>query len=425
MFRGASTKLDLFKRRPDLVDAGRYVIKTDVDPDVFALFMTRLWDGDSNVEVTPENADQLRALCDELGFSGFNEELRAIQARGGSKAWKDLVVVRSRVDRHDVLIEQLQRRVLELENQLSGIAQKVDNPADFMADQLHQFNAMNERFYEHIEPVVSMLQALYDDVMPSAEEQQHAMVSQRSHQAAAPVHATKGPLAHPRHKVITPVVAANAPQRASVPGHLGLPTAEEVSRLKDAERHGNPNKQKIAVASSMGQIERVQPLKIDAIDPLNGIIAHLTRECRGNVHAKGIVKVITNNKNETAKNAADIGTNSGFRSADLPNQWISYDFSRWRVSPTSYSIRTVDRFYPKSWVFEVSHDGSEGSWEVVDRRDNNEELIGYFVTTNFAISDPPRGSFRFVRLRQTGENHSGSYCLALTSLEVFGTLSSQ
>ena len=34
------TRLDLFRRRPELVNAGRYAIQSDVDFDVFGLFMT-------------------------------------------------------------------------------------------------------------------------------------------------------------------------------------------------------------------------------------------------------------------------------------------------------------------------------------------------------------------------------------------------
>ena len=112
------TKLSLFKTKPELVGTGRYAIQSDVDPDVFAMFMTRLYGGETE-KVTPANADQLRALCDELGFSGFDEELRAVQAAAGDwRVRKDLVCVRGRVERHDVLLEQLQLRVLELERRL-------------------------------------------------------------------------------------------------------------------------------------------------------------------------------------------------------------------------------------------------------------------------------------------------------------------
>ena len=158
-------------------------------------------------------------------------------------------------------------------------------------------------------------------------------------------------------------------------------------------------------------------------NPLNGIIAHLTRECGGNVHEKGVIKVTASSCIDEAKNVADLGTDSYFYSYGEPDSWIRYDFKGWRVAPTSYSIKASHCESLRSWVLEVSNDGTEGSWVVVDSRENNEDLKGEDVTHNFAISAPPSGSFRFVRLRQTGKNHNGANSLQLTSLELFGTLS--
>ena len=113
------TRLDLFKRKPVLINADRYDIQSDVDSDILDLFMTRLDGGTSNAGLTPENAAQLRALCDELGFTGFDDELRAVVGRGAEpRAEKELVGVRGRVDRHDVLLEENQRQRPQLERQL-------------------------------------------------------------------------------------------------------------------------------------------------------------------------------------------------------------------------------------------------------------------------------------------------------------------
>ena len=78
--------------------------------------------------------------------------------------------------------------------------------------------------------------------------------------------------------------------------------------------------------------------------------------------------------------------------------------------------------HPKSWVLEVSNDGSEGSWTVVDSRENSFDLNDKFVTRNFAVSARPSGAFRFVRLRLTGKNHRGENFLQVCALELFGTL---
>ena len=120
-------KLRLFESRPDLAAKGRYTIASRVDREVVDLFFARV-SGDNAKVVTGDNAEQLRALCDELGFAGFDDELRALSG-GDWKVRRDLVGLRGRVDRHDVVIEELQRRVLELERQLRdqrGVPERVE-----------------------------------------------------------------------------------------------------------------------------------------------------------------------------------------------------------------------------------------------------------------------------------------------------------
>ena len=160
--------------------------------------------------------------------------------------------------------------------------------------------------------------------------------------------------------------------------------------------------------------------------PLDGIIAHLTRQCGGNVHKKGVVTV-TASSVDWCQPEDVVTSDSRFFTKDSPNSWIRYDFGGRRVTPTSYSIRSTgygpNNNHLKSWVLEVSNDGSEGSWAVVDSRENNSDLNGPDLTRNFALSAPQSGAFRFVRLRQTGKNHLGADVLRISALELFGALS--
>ena len=356
--RSLLTRLDLFKRTPELVDAGRYTIKSDVDSDVFGLFMTRFYGADSDVGVTSENAEQLRALCDELGFTGFDNELRAVLGRGVDlKVRKDLVGVRSRVDRHDVLLEELQRRVLELESQLQEV------------------RALPQR----VETVEQRLEAT-----------ERAVAEVQRRDVSEDIESLK----------------REVRERASA-----MEISDEVSRLKEAEA---PDGREF--------VYRGAP-------ELDGIIAHLTRECGGNVHEKGVVEVTSIgclDVNHQPENVVDFWSLSHFCSVDLPNSWIRYNFRGWRVTLTSYSIKSYcwrpGGDHPRSWVLEVSNDGSEGSWTVVDSRENSFDLNDKFVTRNFAVSARPSGAFRFVRLRLTGKNHRGENFLQVCALELFGTL---
>ena len=333
-------QLQFFQWSPELLQSGRYSITSDVSPDVVDLFFARLG-GDMNGIVTPENARQLRELCDELGFSGFDHELGAILGGCNSEVRKQLVTLRDRVDRHSVLLEEQQRRVLELERQLQDLRQAVGR----LTEEVSQLRAAG-------------------------------VVTAQSHATPAPARSTQ-------------------------------------------------QQRKVSVSVQASAVYLYNPS-----NPLEGIIADLTRKCGGNVHEKGVVEITASsqymaNYNYQPQNAADLGTDSVFRSAKLENQWIRYDFKEQRVGLTSYSITSAKLCRPKSWVLEVSNDGSEGSWHVVDSHENCYDLNGIRVTCNFQISNPLRGSFRFIRLRLTGPPFEGNLCLCLTALEVFGTLSSQ
>ena len=165
---------------------------------------------------------------------------------------------------------------------------------------------------------------------------------------------------------------------------------------------------------------------------LDGIIAHLSRECGGNVQDHGIVNITASSTNGAAfdpKNVADLDTDSIYCSNDVLDTWICYDFKQMRVTPTSYSIRSHCHGYPgyfnlKSWVLEVSNDGD--AWDVVDSRNDNYELDDENVTCNFQIPEGRcKSKYRFIRIRQTGPNHRANltlYYVTMSSFEVFGRL---
>ena len=163
--------------------------------------------------------------------------------------------------------------------------------------------------------------------------------------------------------------------------------------------------------------------------PLDGIIAHLTRMCGGNVHLKGVVEITTSSTDGAEYHPwsiADLGTNSRSRSRDAPDQWLCYDFKDRSVCPTSYTIRTYDcapgSCHLKSWVLE-GWDTRMARWVILDRRENNAALNGTHAVSNFEITRPDKTFYRRLRLRQTGTSHYGNNRITITSLEIFGTIS--
>jgi hypothetical protein len=181
----------------------------------------------------------------------------------------------------------------------------------------------------------------------------------------------------------------------------------------------------------------------------DGIIAHMTRECGGNVHDRNIIEVTSgsfekeiyganphsgacnNHPGNAAKNAADLETNSRFQSAyrkkeeDIPhtrNNWICYDFKERRIVPTHYTIRTYDRGpggpHLKLWLVETSTDGE--NWREVAREEDNKQLNGSRFIATFPVAGG--GECRFIRLVNIGRNHVGSDQLVISAWEIFANL---
>jgi hypothetical protein len=166
---------------------------------------------------------------------------------------------------------------------------------------------------------------------------------------------------------------------------------------------------------------------------LNGIIAFLTRECRGNVHEHDVVHITASPALYGApQNVADLEIDScyfsNFRGADqdippVANNWICYDFCGITVMPTHYTIRSL--YYGKrggtnlkSWFLDGSIDGQ--CWEIFDRKDNTSKLDGKGIVKTFKI--PRRLECRFLRLINIGRNHAGTDALCLSSFEIFGSI---
>ena len=133
---------------------------------------------------------------------------------------------------------------------------------------------------------------------------------------------------------------------------------------------------------------------------LNGIIAHLTLECNGNVHERGVVNVTGDGRPSPYEpiEAVYLGRDSQYNTTS----WICYDFKERRVIPTSDSMTTgPGGHHRKSWVAEVSKDRTENLWKVSDRRNDKNDLTDSYGLANFKISRVPSESFRFLRVRLT------------------------
>ena len=160
---------------------------------------------------------------------------------------------------------------------------------------------------------------------------------------------------------------------------------------------------------------------------MRGIIDYLSTKCGGNVHDKGVVEVtgkhcVDNDPSHAYKNVADLEANSYFYSNNSGNAIVCYKFKNMTIIPTGYAIRSrynggVNYFHWKSWVIEVSKDGSE--WTQIDSQTNNNDLNNQDIRKAFSVTNSIECNR--IRIRQTGPSHSDNY-ITFSGFEIFGLL---
>jgi hypothetical protein len=172
-------------------------------------------------------------------------------------------------------------------------------------------------------------------------------------------------------------------------------------------------------------ISSVRIMHIRQTSPISpdGIIWTLTAECEGNVHDKGVVTITSNSVHPNmpecvARNLANLTTNDQFFSDNGPNEWVHWDFKDIRFVPTHYSMRSSSVAFMRNWVLEGSQD--DMMWCEMDRRSECSALCSPYKVGSFPILNAVE--CRYIRLRQTGKNHNGTFAILLTAFEVFGNL---
>jgi hypothetical protein len=87
------------------------------------------------------------------------------------------------------------------------------------------------------------------------------------------------------------------------------------------------------------------------------------------------------------------------------------------LRPTHYTIKRGGDGL-KSWIVEYSLDGR--NWTEVDRKSDSTDFKRNQKIGSFQF--PKEFDCSFIRLTQTGKNHSNNDLLELCAFEIFGTL---
>ena len=113
-------KLELFKKRPEMLKREEYKVRSNVSAATLDLFLSRVFGTPSRLRVSEEDAESLRSLCDEMGFAGFDDEIEAVLRADGTRFARELAWLRERVDEHDLVVSRVDRKVLAFQRQFEA-----------------------------------------------------------------------------------------------------------------------------------------------------------------------------------------------------------------------------------------------------------------------------------------------------------------
>lgn len=157
--------------------------------------------------------------------------------------------------------------------------------------------------------------------------------------------------------------------------------------------------------------------------PFYGIFGKLREMSKDDVYLKSQVKITasTCDKNEPFQ-IVDSHWNDLFFTEDKVNSWIMFDFKNKRVNITNYTLKThkyaSGTCHIKAWIIEGSN--GHNQWTEIDRR-FTPMLNGPNKSQTFPATNT-NDMFQFIRLRQIGLNCRNDNILAITNVELFGTI---
>ena len=160
----------------------------------------------------------------------------------------------------------------------------------------------------------------------------------------------------------------------------------------------------------------------------SGIMKHLSESTGGNIHDNGTIEITSNSIYSDCyhpKNLVNYNQSpyTFYESNNEANTYIRFDFKDKKIQVDSYSIQS-DNNDPNSghlrnWVLEVSNDSDH--WEVIDSHSNDSSLNGSNIIKTFH-TNKSESFYRFVQIRQTGQNWQNDYYVYFPYVEFYGKL---
>jgi hypothetical protein len=380
--------LSFFEAHPDLFVAKSYVVQSTVPIDVFREFISSLT-SDTDISLTRDNAGPVGLLAAELCFAD-------LQAACAKLTQDPVSALESRIAK----LESLSLQMVPVER-LDAVEEQLEQLSS-------RFSSLESLHKSRHEPELAQLTGTVRQIQDAIQQFPRAIAT------------TDGQITHLRESFAT--LESNLSRST---GNCQRDIAELRSSLSRLPTVPLPSRPGTGIEASPGRL-----FSFNGQAPLDGIIAHLTAECGGNVHDRGVVEMtcssiegVQNGRDPLRhhpKWAADFGDGKHFGTQREANAWLCFNFKDKRILPTHYTIVT-DHSEPgwsarflTSWVVEGSSDGA--AWETIDERRDVTETNGPDRTVAFGTSHSVRCQYLRIRGSPT------PYPVELKCFEVFGRL---
>jgi regulator of replication initiation timing len=444
-----------------------YEVQSRVSADSFRVFLGAI--GGSEATITNDNVSDLGQLCSEFEFSEFAQKVDEWRSACGAfdaDVRRELRVLKTAMDdqqlRHKLEISNLEREVELLRQVSHGQREWQERESQAVRLAVEDVGRAKEQMRAEVGGLKQRIEVLEQENrrLSAANEMLKRDIGEVSDccpKRKQDWTTLEREVAKLKEEMRTMMPKANSPTHPSPPTVKPAPDAPAASppakpvKVSPPPAPAKPPKPAQQFPPSVKKVKTksIYTNEEVEIDVPDGIIAHLTRECGGNVHDHHVVDVTAgsfekedhgasphsgvynNNPYWPAKNAADLETDSRFGSAfrertedilHTRNNWICYDFKKRRIVPTHYTIRTrrggPGGEHLKSWLVETSTDGKH--WREVSREEDNYQLNGELFIATFAVAGG--GECRFIRLVNIGRNHYRNDGLFISAWEIFGNL---
>ena len=474
-------KMSLFDNR-DIANSPSYVLRCRASSGTVNLLLPRIYDDHEVVKVTDSNIEELRSLCQELGFCGLDDEFRRFGVTEPEPTMKkSLLLLEERVDVCDLQIEEVQielRTMWERTEDLVCLEKRLEDLEALVYRRIRETS--------HVPDKVSKHDAILADVQRQLGELMSERVSLEG--SAGKVEALERKVEQVSRECVTQSSEAFTKMAQAIDECAKRVDLEKIMRDVEElkENESEPEQASLCTCATYGTdyidqkwyhcetcglvgdlgcceacaqtchkghvcvydgvgsgcycdcgagdgphpcqcMGRLTGMKLISarFDEGEGIIGMMTRKFGGNLHSRGQVIVTSRDlysDQYLQKYVLDLGDKTScYESRNLSGAWFCLDFRDRRVLVNHYWVRTYGNGpgHLRTWVLEGSLRGE--IWDQIDKVKKAGSMDDVCAIFRRKVTGA-QGPFRYVRFRMTGTNHAGQWFLNCSGLELFGTL---